>query len=384
MPFKTTVITKIIALFIISFIVVSCNSDVKKSSDQKIVDKNEVALKYAKGFEIQNNEEFKVLTLKDAWKGEKTTYQYVLYKNKKPAGYENAIFIKVPINKIACMSVTHVALLEKLNQLNSVVALSGRDYATSLTIKKNVENGKIKEAGNYQKLNYEILVDESPDVVMLFGIDQSSNANIDKLRELGLNVVLNAEYMELHPLGKLEWIKFMAAFYDMDEEANRIFNEIEKEYLALASLTINIKQKPTVFVGMPWNGAWHVPGGESFVAKLFKDAGANYLWSDNDERGSYSMSKEVILDEAMEANYWLNLNSYASLESIATYDERFKYFSAFKQKQLFNNNRRLNAYGGNDYWESGVVNPHVVLKDLIEIFHPEILDHDLYYYQQLE
>jgi iron complex transport system substrate-binding protein len=381
---KTTVITNLIVFFSTIIIVVSCNSDVKKNSDQWIVDRNEVILKYAKGFEIQIREGFKIITLKDAWKGEKTTYQYVLYKDIKPEGYENAIFIKIPITRIACMSVTHVALLEKLNQLNSVVALSGRDNATSIIIKENVKKGKIKEAGNFQKLNYEVLVEESPDVVMTFGVDQTSNTNINKLKELGLNVVLNAEYMELHPLGKLEWIKFMAAFYDKEKEANQIFDEIEKEYLALAGLTKNVKQKPSVFVGMPWNGVWHVAGGKSFVAKLFVDAGADYLWSDNNEKGGYSKGKEVILDEALETEFWLNLNSYESLESIASYDERFKYFSAFKQKKLFNNNKRLSGSGNNEYWETGIVNPHIILKDLIEIFHPDILDHELYYYQELE
>ena len=282
------------------------------------------------------------------------------------------------------MSVTHVALIDKLNQLNSIIAISGLNFTSNPTIIDRIAANKIKEAGNYQILNYEMLVDEVPDVVMVFGIDQSSSANIIKLKELGLNVVLNAEYMELHPLGKLEWIKFMAAFYDMDDEANNIFNEIENEYIQLTSLTENVENKPSVFVGMPWNSVWHIPGGSSFIAKFFKDAGANYLWSNNDESGSYSKNKEVILDEAFDTEYWLNLNSYSRLDEVAAYDEKFKNFLAFKKSKVFNNNKRLNVNGGNDYWESGVVNPHIVLKDLIEIFHPELLEHELYYYQRLE
>ncbi len=135
---------------------------------------------------------------------------------------------------------------------------------------------------------------------------------------------------------------------------------------------------------MPWNGAWHVPGGNSFVASFFKDAGANYLWKDNKEQGSYSKSKEVILDEAFETEFWLNLNSYSTIDAVVAYDDKFKNFAALKNNKLFNNNKRLNVKGGNDYWESGVVNPNIVLKDLIEIFHPEILDHELYYYSKLE
>ncbi|BAL99694.1 MAG: hypothetical protein KatS3mg049_2263 [Caldilinea sp.] len=52
---------------------------------------------------------------------------------------------------------------------------------------------------------------------------------------------------------------------------------------------------------------------------------------------------------------------------------------------MYNNNARLNEYGGNDYWEGGLANPDVVLADLIKIFHPELLpDHELVYYRKLD
>jgi iron complex transport system substrate-binding protein len=381
-----------IKFFTITFYVLillsSCNSNSTQEKESNITTKkntqNFIPIKYAKGFEIEEKEGFKVITLKDAWKGERTSYQYVLYKEHRPKGFENAVFIKVPIKKIACMSLTHIALLEKLNQLNSVVAISGRNFTSNATVIERVAADKIKEAGNYQKLNFEILIDESPDVVMAYGVDQSSNANIEKLKELGLSVVLNAEYMEYHPLGKAEWIKFMAAFYDLDDEANKIFSEIEKKYLALLEITKNIKNKPTVFVGMPWNGAWHLAGGESFQATLLKDAGASYLWNENKEKGSFLKDKEVIIETALAADFWLNQNSYSSINQIVGFDSRFKNFKAVKEKRLFNNNKRLNNAQGNDYWESGVINPHIILKDLIEIFHPELQEHELYYYQKLE
>ena len=116
----------------------------------------------------------------------------------------------------------------------------------------------------------------------------------------------------------------------------------------------------------------------------FKDAGAEYLWLDNEKKSSLVKSKEIIIDEAFEADYWLNQNSYNSISAVTDFDENFKNFLAVKKQQLYNNNSRLNDKGGNDYWESGVINPHLVLKDLIEIFHPELLDHKLYYYRKME
>jgi iron complex transport system substrate-binding protein len=191
--------------------------------------------------------------------------------------------------------------------------------------------------------------------------------------------------METHPLGKAEWIKFIAAFYDKANFADSIFNEIETEYLELLQLTSSIKDKPTVFTGMPWNGAWYIPGAKSFQAQLLKDAGANYLWSEgNNEKSSLTKAKEVVIDEAYDADFWINLNSYNSIKSIVGYDEKFVGFRSVKEQQLFNNDNRLNNKSGNDYWETGVIQPQVVLRDLIKIFHPNLIEHELYYYRQLK
>jgi iron complex transport system substrate-binding protein len=176
----------------------------------------------------------------------------------------------------------------------------------------------------------------------------------------------------------------VAAFYNKSEMADSIFNNIEMKYLALLELTKNIKEKPTVFTGMPWSGSWYVPGAKSFQAQLFKDAGAQYLWLNNDEVASLVKSKEIIINEAYEADFWLNQNSYKSIVSITDFDENFSGFLSVKKEQLFNNDNRVSDKGGNDYWESGVTNPHLVLKDLIEIFHPNLIEHQFYYYRKLK
>ena len=372
---------KIIYLSIIFFLF-SCNSD-KKESIQTI-ETVQPSIKYAKGFTIDKFDGYKLLTLSNVWKDEESTFKYVLYNNEKPSTIEDAIYIKIPIKSIACMSLTHIAFLERLGLENSIVALSGCDYVTSSKIIKLIALKKIKEIGVQQNTNYEMLVDESPSFVMGYGIDASSNNYINKLKTLGLDVVLNAEYMETSPLGKAEWIKFIAAFYNKEKLADSIFNNIEKEYLSLLEITNKIKEKPTVFAGMPWNGAWYIPGAKSFQAKLFKDAGAKYLWLDNDEQASLVKAKEVIIDEAFEADYWLNQNSYKSEKDIIAFDGKFKGFNAVKKHKLYNNDKRINQSSGNDYWESGVVSPHVILKDLIEIFHPQLVEHELYYYRNLK
>jgi iron complex transport system substrate-binding protein len=229
-----------------------------------------------------------------------------------------------------------------------------------------------------------LLVELHPDLVMTFGIDETSKTKLNKLESLGQKVVLNSEYMENHPLGKAEWIKFVGAFYDKDSLANAIYSNIESEYQKLVELTQRIEARPSVFVGMPWNGAWYLAGGKSFQAQLFKDAGANYLWAENTETSSFVVDKEVIFEKAFDADYWINLNAFNSITEVLTVHSKFAAFKSVKNKQVFNNNLKVNKASGNDYWESGVINPHVVLADLIQIFHPNLIEHELVYYKQLE
>jgi iron complex transport system substrate-binding protein len=361
-----------------------CDSSTEKNNINNTSSLTTVELNYAKGFEIQEAENYKVITLKNTWKGESTPYQYVLYKNEKPQGFEGATFIKIPIKSIVCFSLTHLAFIDKLEELNSIKALSGCDYVSNETVINKIKNNEIKEIGSSQLVNYELLIDLKPDLVMTFGIDETANNQLNKFKTIGLNVVLNSEYMENHPLGKAEWIKFVAAFYDKDSLAEVIYNDIETNYNKLIAVVKRTDEKPTVFVGMPWNGAWYLAGGKSFQAQLFNDAGANYLWADNTETTSFIVDKEVIIEKALNADYWINLNAFNSINEVTNVDAKLKAFKSVKSGNIYNNNLKVNTANGNDYWESGVINPHLVLADLIKIFHPHLIEHELVYYKRLE
>ena len=361
-----------------------CDSSKEKNNTNNNSSLSIIELNYAKGFEIQQAENYKVITLKNTWKGESTPYQYVLYKNEKPQGFEGATFIKIPIKSIVCFSLTHLAFIDKLAELNSIKGLSGCDYVSNETVINKIKNNEIKEIGSSQLVNYELLIDLKPNLVMTFGIDETANNQLNKFKTIGLNVVLNSEYMENHPLGKAEWIKFVAAFYDKDSLAEAIYNDIETNYNKLIAVVKRTDKKPTVFVGMPWNGAWYLAGGKSFQAQLFNDAGADYLWSENTETSSFIVDKEVIIEKALNADYWINLNAFNSVDEVTNVDAKLKAFRSVKSGNIYNNNLKVNTANGNDYWESGVINPHLVLADLIKIFHPNLIEHELVYYKRLE
>lgn len=85
-----------------------------------------------------------------------------------------------------------------------------------------------------------------------------------------------------------------------------------------------------------------------------------------------------------EADVWLNVGMATTLDELKIMNPKFKDAKAIQENEVYNNNLRLTPEGGNDYWESAVVHPDIVLRDLIKILHPELVTEDLYYYRHLE
>lgn len=344
-----------------------------------------IPLKYAKGFSVEQHGDCYRVLLHKAWKSSTQPIEYWLC----PAGVESNEAIPenhmtYPLKKVLGLSTTQVAFLVALDQREALTGLSGVPYLNDSIIYSNVLEGKVSDLGDEFRLNYELMVDLDPDAVWAYGIDNDAEARINRMKELGLNPILSAEYLEETPLGKAEWIKFFALFFDQLDVATAIFDQIETEYLAIKKEAESAAEHPTVFVGLPWKGEWYQAGGKSFQACLFRDAGAQYLWRDNEEISGIVVDREVVFEVALEADYWLNVGTAFTREEIVGQDPRYAHFQAFAEQQVYNNNNRMNDRGGNDYWESGIMAPHLVLRDLVKIFHPELFpDQPLIYYRRL-
>jgi iron complex transport system substrate-binding protein len=240
--------------------------------------------------------------------------------------------------------------------------------------------------GSGAGVNVELLLHVNPDLIMTHAAGASQYDAHPKLLEAGLKVAVNAAYMDTSPLGRTEWMKFVALFFNQEAAAERIFHTIAAEYARLANLTRQVQIKPTVFTQAVYQGTWYMPGGNSYMARFFKDAGAAYLWADDDSAGSLPLDFESVFARASEADFWLvNQSGWERVQDVLAADERYANFAAVQRGRVYNNNARLNPHGGNDYWETGVANPHQVLAELIKIFHPNILpEHKLMWYRPLK
>jgi iron complex transport system substrate-binding protein len=343
---------------------------------------------YARGFRIEEAGACRILHVINPWQGSRAVHlQYILTDD--PSGTPDSLrqhpVIPLPVKRVVCMSTTHVAMLDALGETGAIVGISGSDYITNPGLRRRMEKGELKDVGADQSLNYELILSLHPDLVMAYGIGAEVSGLVQRLEGLGIPVILNGDYLEDQPLGKAEWIRFVAAFFGRDREADSIFSTVSAAYARYRDLVADREEKPTVMTGLPWKDAWYIPGGRSFAAAYIRDAGGTYLWEDLDSREAVPLDLESIYSRAAAADIWINCGAAASLAEIGRTDRRLARFRPVSTGRVFNNNARINPAGGNDFWESGVMAPQLILADLIRIFHPDVLpDHELEYYTRLE
>ena len=365
---------------ILIWINISCSSPVGQKKGETGTNS------YANGFRIEKFGNYTKLTVLNPWeRADNIVFEYFLFNEKTniPGFADGKNIIRTPVRRVICLSTTHLAYLDALNESGSVVGISGGRYINNPDIRKRFETGYIHDVGYGQNLNYELLVSQQPDLVIVYGIGSEITAYVHKLKELGVPVIIVAEYLEESPLGKAEWIKFLGSLFEKEDLAGDLFLHIEEEYLKLKEQTANTAGKPKVLVGSSYNGSWWVPGGNSYVANIIADAGGHYLGKDNSSRESYVISFENALVWGNEADVWINMGNMSSKEEIVASDERLSSFRVLQEGRVFNNINKLSPHGGNDFWESGTVNPHLVLQDLILVLHPELLDGEMTYYKEI-
>ncbi len=367
-------------LLVVTSGVISCGSRVIKNTDGELI-KN----KYSNGFEISRIEEGFILKVKNRFDESGATYNYLLSSSSESES-DNNVIIHIPVTKVVCLSTTHCAFISKLDRISTIQGISSPEYVYDDKIRDMILNGDITDIGFESQINYEKIISMNPDVVFAFGVDNAGVASFQKLTDIGIPVVFVGDFTEATPLGRTEWLKFFACFYDRLDYATEYFDSVEKNYNTIKEDIAKLnKKKPKVMVSLPWKGTWWVPGGNSFFANFISDAGGEYIFSNNDSDESVSMTIEEVFAQAKDAEFWFHPNNADDKRSIIEVDSRLTDFTPFKQAEIYNNNKRQNPYGGNDFWESGILHPDLILKDLQQIMFPDSLNNaDLYYYKKLE
>jgi iron complex transport system substrate-binding protein len=343
----------------------------------------------AERFSIEKNDSCTILTIIDPWQGaEDVRHVYYLTERGKKSSIkvDASHIIPVPVRKIICMSSTHIAMISALGEMESISGISGTNYIFDTALKSKADNGLISEIGYDAGINSEMILKINPDLIMMYGIGSESAGYVGKISELGIKIMYNADYLETDPLGKAEWIKVFGALYGKEKLADSIYNAISKSYNDLKSFIIEkTVMKPTVLLGLPFRDTWFISPGNSYISTLISDAGGTYLWQDTKSSASMPYSLETVYMKSLDADYWLNVGTVTSKREIASFDPRLEKMPSYKSGKIYNNTKRTSPGGGNDYWESGTLNPQIILSDIASILHPGILGkYELFYYMKIE
>ena len=349
---------------------------------------DKIEVKYAQGFSVEYRNNYKILRVLKPYPGAPEGFTYILLQRgtPMPLGFNDAIVIEVPVRSFVSMSTSYLGALDMLGAGQFLTGVDTGKYIYNPEIRRRVADYQVLEVSSEYEPNIELLLEMAPEVVMTSAMGNKWDVH-PKMLEVNLPVVVNGEWNETSPLGRAEWLKFISLLFNKEQEAARLFAAVEQQYTMLKEAVFAFsEEKPKVFTGAPYGDSWDVPGGRSYLSALLSDAGCTYIWGDTVATGSIPISFETVFYKAGEAEFWLNAGwNWREMEELISFDDRLTSFTAYEKGNIYGNTKRMNEDGGNDYWESGVMNPHVLLADLIKILHPEILpDHQLVYYKRLE
>lgn len=362
----------IILVFIIAGFT-SCNQS--KSTEKSSFLRNS-EIEFAKTLKIFKKENYTLIHILHP--ENKSVKKYILSDNSKIKIPQDYTLIHTPVKSMITLSGTHIGMLEKLGGLNTIVGVSDKKYINNTEILSNIKKGIIHDFIGEHLLNFEEIITAKATLLMYSGFD-SNFPHAEQLEKSGTICLANYDWKENHPLGRAEWIKLFGCLTGKEQEADSYFKQIVKEYNDLKSKAESFEVNATVFSGNLIGDYWYAPAGESYYAKLFKDANSSYVYSNTSGIGSIELSMEKVLTECRNTAFWFN-PGYPSLEQVKKSNSKSVYFKAFNDKNVYCYSPNMNLY-----WEKSAVEPHHVLYDLICILHPEFKkSRALYFYKKLE
>lgn len=373
----------LLSAYIVTWVLLlsACGGGSKTSSLQ--AEGDTVRMKYSSLLQIVKHADYTVVTIRNPWDTLKVLHTYLLADREKPLPEHlpEGTVVRTPLQKSVIYSSVHCSLWSELDELKGIGGVCGLEYIKLPQIQKGCRNGSIVNVGNSMNPDIERIIDLRPDAILLSPFENSGGYG--RVGKLNIPIIECADYMETSALGRAEWMRLYGLLLGKEAQADSLFAGIEKEYLTLTQQvkSQNLK-RPTVISEMKNSSAWYIPGGNSTMGRLYQDAGADYVFAYLSNSGSVPLAFETVFDRGGNADIWLikynqpQDKTYSELERDYAPYARFK---AFQDRKVYGCNTNHVPF-----YEESPFHPELLLKDLIKIFHPELLpDYDLKYFSNL-
>ena len=337
---------------------------------------------YAKGFRYTEYDNYTLLDIVSPWDSTASLGQFVLAEKNfvLPSELDREYKrINIPIESAVGSNTTQCENIIRLNSLEIITAVFEANYIQSASLKERISQGKVVDLGESSQMNVEQVIQLNPSLIFTSPYEGQKD---NKMSTLQTTLLPYLDYMEDTPLGQVEWIKVIGLLLDKKELADSLFSATEDKYQELCKLCSNIEDKPTVFGEIKTGSTWYISSGKSYIANMYKDAGADYIFRGITQTGSVPYSEEKVFDEAFNADFWLIKHHHPvdlTLTSLKQQEPLYSEFEAYKDGDVFFCNTSKKPY-----YEEVSLYPDRLLSDLIAIFHPSLLpNHQFYYYQKM-
>lgn len=317
---------------------------------------------------------------------------YAISKNVNILENENAIILKsgkheyrikksqLPFKKIMLLNASLVGYITELGAEDKIIGVSSPQYIYSDKIHQLLKSNKIQNIGNEQKYDIEKIIANHPDAIFTNYVASFENA-YDVLKKNGIVIIFLDEYLEEKPLEKAAYIKVFGELLGKKDLAEKKYAEIENNYHQYKTLAQNSSNKPKVLTNEMYGSQWYVAGGKTQIAHYINDAGAFYIFGDNAESKSTPRSFEEVFAKSGDAQFWVNVGSHKNKKELLTINPNYEKMNVYQKGEIYSIAGKEKG-SSNDYFESGAARADLVLKDYIQIFHPEIFPKDSLVYMK--
>lgn len=340
-------------------------------------------MEYAGRIQIDSSEHYILVRVQNPWDTARILHTYVLVgrETELPEGLPEGTLVRTPVEKALVYSSVHCGLLSELEAIDRIGGICDLQYIEIPEIQNRCASGRMVDAGNTMNPDIEKIIDFHPDAILLSPFENSGGYG--RIEKLGIPIIECADYMETSPLGRSEWMRFFGLLFGKRRQADSLFTAVRADYLQLCDLVKSVNQRPTVISELKSGSAWYVPGGKSTTGRLYQDAGATYMWAEDEHSGSIPLSFETVFDRGQDADFWLfkyNRQQDKTLTELRSDYASYAGFRAFQTGQVYGCNS-----GQVPFYTETPFHPERLLEDLIRIFHPGVLPAgECRYFKRLE
>lgn len=357
-----------IVILVVSVLSTSCGG---RKAETSFSQGDTLRLHHAKRFVLVEHKDFTQVTLQNPWDTTAVLQTYLLVDGGKklPASLPPGVVVRTPLHKTAIYSSVHCSLLKQLGVFSAIAGVCDLQYIMLPDVDEAFRKGKITDLGDAMNPNLERMMELNPDAVLLCPFENSGGHG--KVEQLGIPLIECADYMETSPLGRAEWMRLYGRLFGVGQKADSLFFDLERKYQALVALAAGAKERPTVLSDLKTGATWYVAGGQSTTGRLYRDAGTQYLWASDTHSGSIPLSFETVFEQGHDADFWFiryNQPRDKTYAELRTDYAPYAQFKAFRTKHIYGCNTHRVAY-----YEESPFQPHLMLQELIQICHPELM-----------